>query len=116
MSTLGLDPGWAERYAATMAAGQVAYQDVLAALAEHGHKASFTQTGGMNAALYVELDGGYLLITDQDDSLSWHRNYLAGWMVGLYTGDEDGEVVRYAESGCGDIPTLLELVEQVLRP
>ena len=58
-------------YDATMSIGQASYQDVLDHLAVGGFGATFTQTGGMNAALEVVLDGGHtLLITDAEDSLS----------------------------------------------
>lgn len=72
-------------YDETMAWGARQYTDVLATLREHGLPAEFTQTGGMCAALEVQLENGNtLLITDADDYLSWARAEHAGWGVGLY--------------------------------
>ena len=52
-------------YDETMSRGAAEYEDVLRRLARAGFPATFTQTGGMNAALDVTLEGGYfLLITD----------------------------------------------------
>ncbi len=72
-------------YDATMAIGQARYQDVLDLLQATGLGATFTQTGGMNAALEVLLDGGHsLLITDAQEPLAWDRIEHMGWGVGLY--------------------------------
>ena len=66
------------------------YQDVLDRLAAAGLPAAFTQTGGMCAALEVQLETGHtLLITDADDTLAWDRREHEGWRVGLFPpGDE----------------------------
>jgi hypothetical protein len=72
-----------------MRIGAGRYQDVLAALAAAGLTGRFTQTGGMNAALKVTLEGGrVLLITDADEALSWDRAEQHGWGVGLYADEE----------------------------
>lgn len=77
-------------YDQTMAAGADRYRDVLDLLADAGLSATFTQTGGMNAALEVLLDGGHtLLVTDVEDSLSWDREEHQGWGVGLYRPDQE---------------------------
>ena len=61
-------------YDVTMQIGAARYRDVLDALAAAGLPGEFIQTGGMNAALLVHLDGGQvLLITDTDDALPWDR-------------------------------------------
>jgi len=82
---------------ATMRVGAVRYGDVIAALRVAGLPATFTQTGGMNAAIEVLLETGHhLLITNADDSLSWNRDEQRGWGVGLYRPDseyDDGPVV-----------------------
>jgi len=58
-------------YDRTMKVGAAHYQDVLDHLEAAGLRAIFTQTGGMNAALEVVLDGGHtVLITDAEDSLA----------------------------------------------
>lgn len=51
--------------------GASLYQESLRVLEELGLSASFTQTGGMCAALEVNLERGQLLIIDVDDSLPW---------------------------------------------
>ncbi len=102
----------------TMALGQAEYQDVLDALAAAGLRASFTQTGGMNAALEVLLDGGYsLLITDAEDSLSWSRAEHDGWTVGLYRPENqyDGDCTTYGTTEDSSTEGLLTLVQDVLR-
>ncbi len=103
----------------TMSIGRTAYQDVLDQLQDAGFGATFTQTGGMNAALEVMLDGGYtLLITDAEDSLSWDRQEHRGWGVGLYPPDQadtDGECKAFDSTEDGTAPALLLLADQVLR-
>lgn len=105
-------------FEATMRHGQGQYQDVLDALAAAGLPATFTQTGGMNAALEVRLDGGHtLLVTDAEDSLSWARAEHAGWAVGLYAPDQayDGEVSAFDTTEDGSVAGLRELIDRVLR-
>ncbi len=70
--------------------GHDRYVDVIDALNDAGLPATFTQTGGMNAALEVTLETGqYLLITDAGDSLSWNREQQNGWGVGVDPGSAD---------------------------
>lgn len=106
-------------YDTTMSIGRTAYQDVLDQLQDAGFGAAFTQTGGMNAALEVMLDGGYtLLITDGEDSLSWDRQEHRGWGVGLYPPDQantGGECMAFCSTSDGSVPALLVLADQVLR-
>jgi len=105
-------------YEQTMALGQAEYQDVLDELGSAGLPAVFTQTGGMNAALEVRLDGGWtVLVTDADDSLSWARAEQQGWGALLYPPEQayDGEPVTAASTPETSTAALLELVEQVLR-
>lgn len=104
-------------YEETMALGQAHYQDVIDELAAAGLPATFTQTGGMNAALEVLLDGGHaLLITDAEDSLSWARSEQDGWGVGLYARGEqyDGQILAAASVGTSDTGSLLQLIHAVL--
>ena len=55
-------------YETTMRTGQDRYQDVLDRLRDAGMRDTFTQTGGMCAALEVVLDSGHaLLVSDEDD-------------------------------------------------
>lgn len=106
-------------YDATMSIGQAQYQDVLDHLAGAGSGATFTQTGGMNAALEVLLDGGHtLLITDEQDALSWERAEHQGWAVGLYPPDQantDGECLAFDSTQDGSLEALLPLLRQVLN-
>jgi hypothetical protein len=105
-------------YEDTMRYGAAQYADVIQELWQAGFKASFTQTGGMCAALVVHLDGGAtLLITDADDTLSWERSDHRGWGVGLYPPDEDHSdgALAFEESEDGDTAALLPLIEHVLR-
>lgn len=105
-------------YGTTMKIGQSRYQDVLDLLQAQGLGATFTQTGGMCAALEVVLDGGHtLLITDADDTLSWDRSEHRGWGVGLYPPDHantDGECLAFDSTEQGDAKALLPLVHAVL--
>lgn len=64
--------------------GAAEYQDALDVLSHAGFPCAFTQTGGMNAAIEVRLERGWLLVTDVDDALPWSREFLRGWGVGYY--------------------------------
>lgn len=105
-------------YGETMMGGQARYQDVLDDLAAAGLPASFTQTGGMCAALEVTLDSGHtLLITDQNDTLAWDREEHRGWAVGLYPPDRagsDGECLVFDSAADGSPPALRPLIDTVL--
>ncbi len=100
----------------TIRYGESQYSDVIITLAQHGLEVSFTQTGGMNAALEATLDGGaYLMITDEEESLAWERPQHAGWGVSLYRDIEDREEpLAYTSSSQGDVLTLVALVRTVL--
>jgi hypothetical protein len=105
-------------YQTTMKIGQSRYQDVLDLLQAQGLGATFTQTGGMNAALEVLLDSGHtLLITDAEDTLSWDREEHRGWGVGLYPPDQantDGECLAFDSTDDGAPSALPPLVNRVL--
>lgn len=105
-------------YEQTMRHGAAQYADVLQALWGAGFPASFTQTGGMCAAIEVRLDGGAtLLVTDADDSLAWSRDEHCGWGVGLYPSEDeyDSGCLAFDSAAENDTETLLALVEKVLR-
>ncbi|RJK92524.1 hypothetical protein [Vallicoccus soli] len=99
-------------------AGQDGYRDVIDALNTLGLPTAFTQTGGSHAALEVRLDDGHtLLVTDEEESLSWDRDEHAGWGVGLYRpGSEydDGPLAFHSTAG-SSLQALLLVVEQLLR-
>lgn len=103
-------------YDETMAWGVGQYADVLDALRGHGLPAQFTQTGGMCAALEVQLETGQtLLITDADDYLSWARTEHAGWAVGLYeAGDRNDGPLAFGQVEGSDTAALVALVRDVI--
>jgi hypothetical protein len=113
------DPHSAEarraRFDEAMAAGAREYQDVLDRLAEEGLGGVFTQTGGMNAALEITLDGGSVLITDAEDTLSWSRADHEGWFVGLYLRrDESDGPIRYLTTEDGSVDGLMTVLKELL--
>jgi hypothetical protein len=102
-------------YEQEMSDGEREYRDVLAALHRAGIPASFTQTGGMNAALDATLEGGaFLLVTGTEGSLPWRRAYLRGWTVGVYANDGSPEPIAIASTGSAHTTALLGAVRQVL--
>ena len=104
-------------YDETMREGALAYADVLAALEAAGMPATFTQTGGMCAALEIRLETGHIvLITDPEDTLSWSRADHAGWGVGLYPpGEDSGEALVFEQVPASDCEALLEAIRDVLQ-
>ena len=106
-------------YDETMNWGARQYADVLAALRRNGLPAQFVQTGGMCAAIEVQLEAGFqLLVTDAEDTLSWARVDHQGWWVGLYPPDEAGAdgPIRWDQVDEGDLGSLLALIDQVMKP
>ena len=105
-------------YDETMAWGAAQYNDVTARLGTRGLPAAFVQTGGMCAAIEVQLESGYtLLITDAEDSLSWDRPDQVGWWVGMYAPPDewDGPLAYAQNDNTQDVDVLLTLVDDVLR-
>ena len=104
-------------YSTTMTIGETRYRDVLECLGAAGLPATFTQTGGMCAALEVMLDSGQaLLIADAEDPLSWDREEHQGWGVGLYapaSAYDDG-ALAFDSTQNGSVSALLPLVGEVL--
>lgn len=113
-----MEDHWRKQYEARMQAGEREYVDVQTVLTSLGLPAKFTQTGGMNAAIEVQLEtGAHLLITDAEDSLCWRRAEQCGWGVGLYLDPErDDGPERFESSESNDIETLISLIKAVLRP
>lgn len=103
-------------YEETMACGAGQYRDILERLDEAGLPATFIQTGGMCAAIQVQLETGReLLITDAEDSLSWARAEQRGWGVGLYTDIEQTDgALRFECSEDTSTHALLSLIDTVL--
>lgn len=103
-------------YEDTMAWGAEQYRDVLGRLEAEGLPAHFTQTGGMCAALEVQLETGHtLLITDAEDALSWARVEHEGWGVGLYEPGEDSDgPLAFGAVADGGTEALLSLVGDVM--
>ena len=115
-SHAGARPAAMLSYDDTMQIGATRYSDALAALDAAGLPGQFTQTGGMNAALLVHLDGGrVLLITDADDALSWDRADQQGWGVGLYRDETlDGGAEEFDTCDETDPRSLVTLAHRVL--
>lgn len=93
-------------YDEAMRYGAAQYADVIQALWKAGFRASFTQTGGMCAALEVRLEtGASLLITDAEDALCWDRLDHCGWGVGMYPPDDDhdAESLAFEQTEQGNI-------------
>jgi hypothetical protein len=105
-------------YEETMAWGADQYADIIARLKAEGLPvAEFIQTGGMCAAIEVQLEAEYtLLITDAEDTLSWARAEQAGWWVGMYAPAEDrGEPIACAQDDRNDPEALIRLIDEVMR-
>lgn len=103
-------------YEETMAWGADQYRDVLARLESEGLPAHFTQTGGMCAAIEIQLETGHtLLVTDAEDTLSWARAEHAGWGVGLYEPGEDSDApLAFGSVADSGLQALLTLVGDVM--
>lgn len=105
-------------YEATLTVGASRYRDILEVLRGAGLDATFIQTGGMNAALEVLLEGGStLLVTDAEDSLAWDREEHQGWGVGLYPPDRannDGQCLAFESTDDGSPAALVPLARAVL--
>ena len=110
-------------YDETMRLGADNYSEPITALRHAGWQVEFTQTGGMNAAILIVLEGGCsLLITDAEDSLSWYREDQRGWGVGFWADSEqydrpeyDGALAFACSGTATDTETLLRLVPEVVR-
>lgn len=109
---------WRQQFDAEMRRGRDEYADIIAQLLNHGLPTTFTQTGGMNAALEVQLEtGDYLLVTDAHDSLPLHRADQQGWGVGLYRAESaDTGPDIFASSPTATSDALLQLVRELLLP
>lgn len=106
-----------QRYEATMMAGAAQYQDVIDALNEAGLPTSFIETGGMNAALEVQLEAGEtLLITDAEDAPPWDRADQEGRSVGRYVreGEYDDGPIAFATAPNTQLAALERLLHSVL--
>jgi hypothetical protein len=101
-------------YEETMRRGAAEYADVLDALLHAGLPGHFTQTGGMCAAIEIQLEAdSSLLITEADDTLCWDRQQHASWGVGFY-GEWDDLPSVYLESTEGDLDSVMTTIERVL--
>ena len=109
---------WRQEYEARMRLGRREYADIIETLSELGLPTEFTQTGGMNAALEVQLEtGAHLLVTDAEESLAWHCGQQQGWRVGLYTDPEHSDgPERFESTESNEVDALIEIIKQVLAP
>jgi hypothetical protein len=107
-------------YEQQLQAGAAEYADALNALRGAGLPCEFSQTGGMNAAIEVRLERGWVLVTDLDDALPWCRTYQRGWGVGYYTDQSwcEGpeEFVDSEDSRPEMLPALVEQCLGLVRP
>lgn len=96
-----------DEYREALEYGTKQYADVFALLADHGFQASFTQTGGMCAAieLYVDEDR-FALVTEDDGPLEWERSEHRGWAVGVYEKADTSDAVIF-ETVPDDSPAAL---------
>lgn len=103
-------------YEAQMRCAARSYSDVTATLLEHGLPASFTQTGGMCAAIEIRLERGALLVTDASEVLPWTPQTQCGWGVGYYPSEDacDGPTEYVEDPADTSIARLLELVRECL--
>jgi hypothetical protein len=104
-------------YEAAMAMGSAGYRDAVDLLAAAGIPVTFTQTGGMCAALEARLEGRYtLLITDADDALPWDSSQRRGWGVGFYRpyNEHEDSPVAFGNTRDPSLAALLPLVRDVL--
>ncbi|GAA4807983.1 hypothetical protein GCM10023200_52070 [Actinomycetospora chlora] len=99
-----------------MQVGEASYATQLGELRRAGFAASFTQTGGMCAALEIVLERGYLLVTNSEDELPWSPEELRGWGVGYYECEDvsEGPVV-FVETPRTDARALVASVVACLR-
>jgi hypothetical protein len=104
-------------YHEAMRIGAARYADVIELLTGAGLPTTFTQTGGMCAALEIQLETGHtLLVTDAEDTLAWDRSKHQGWGVGLYPPDnaDSNEALAFHSTPSGSATDLLPLIHQVL--
>lgn len=98
-------------YRQTMAYGEREYRDVLAALTECDYRAEFTQTGGMCAAIKLDLGSEqFALIVDGDGPLSWDRAEHRGWTVAIYDVADTSEESSLDTTDDGSLEALLPLL------
>ncbi len=105
-------------YEETMALGRSQYADIIDDLHQMGLPAEFMQTGGMNAALEVRLEGGYsILVTESDDSLAWSRDDHRDWGAALFPPRQqyDGDCLVADTSNDGSTAALLALLDRLMK-
>ncbi|QOW01677.1 hypothetical protein [Rhodococcus pyridinivorans] len=82
------------KYKEVLEYGTKQYADVFSLLAANGFQASFTQTGGMCAAIELCIDEErFALITEDDGPLEWERFEHHGWAVGVYNKADTSDAV-----------------------
>lgn len=82
---------WRRNYDRYLADATERYADVLHELHACEIPATMEQTGGMCLAIMWPHAGGYFMLTDADEPLSFERDHDQGWGLGLY--DADGDMV-----------------------
>ncbi|NLU61369.1 hypothetical protein HCA61_03715 [Rhodococcus sp. HNM0563] len=98
-------------YRQAMEFGQHEYADVLALLEERGYRAEFAQTGGMCAAIKLDLNPDrFALIVDCDGPLSWERSDHQGWTVAIYDVADTSEEIALESTDDGSLEALAPLL------
>ncbi|MCD2118325.1 MULTISPECIES: hypothetical protein [Rhodococcus] len=101
-------------YRKAMEYGMLQYADVFTLLTENGFQASFTQTGGMCAAIEIYVDDErFALITENDGPLEWERAEHHGWAVGVYERADTSDAVILETVSDSSSDSLLNLLASV---
>ena len=102
-------------YGQSIEYGTLQYLDVLDLLSSNGYRATFTQTGGMSAAIELALDQSkFALITDADGPLTWDREDHQGWAVGVYEYQDTSDAVAYESTANSDSEALMRILQAAI--
>ncbi|MFD9680558.1 hypothetical protein ACFWAD_11825 [Rhodococcus sp. NPDC059969] len=98
-------------YGQSIEYGTLQYLDVLDLLSSNGYRATFTQTGGMSAAIELAIDENkFALITDADGPLAWERADHQGWAVGVYEYQDTSDAVTYESTTNSNVEALMGIL------
>ncbi|OFV75138.1 hypothetical protein [Rhodococcus erythropolis] len=98
-------------YGQSIEYGTLQYLDVLDLLSSIGYRATFTQTGGMSAAIELAIDENkFALITDADGPLAWEREDHHGWAVGVYEYQDTSDAVTYESTTNSSVEALMGIL------
>lgn len=98
-------------YGQSIEFGTLQYLDVLDLLSSTGYRATFTQTGGMSAAIELAIDENkFALITDADGPLAWEREDHHGCAVGVYEYQDTSGAVAYESTTNSSVEALMGIL------